>query len=226
MTYVKGWQTFALSILTVLFYQLGKGFETDVFYMVAIVCFIFAFVTGILKLADIWLEAFDRYQISKNTTARAIELEKAARLSDEQAKAVPAMAYHAVLGMALNRNGEWEYLLQTKDGSIPYHWTQKFLLECSATRLRSIRSYSNGTQAQHYAQWFTAWLREQNYVIGGEDGSGKVAEWINEKAYFQVRELFRLKLDDHAASPSDNVFRDPDYDEPIGTDTRVFASES
>jgi hypothetical protein len=109
------------------------------------------------------------------------------------------------MGFHLTKGEEWVSYLITKDGHIPFEWTQKFLLECSSTRLRAVRSFVNGSQAQHYAQWFTAWLRDRGYVVGGTEESGKVAEWLDHATYFKVKKLFRIDPEDYLNSTADSI---------------------
>ncbi len=188
-------QAIALTVAGAILLGINASFPAPALLYPAVAFVAFGVALFIWIALDVWVDIYGRYNEASKISTRAVELEKAARLTDAQAQAVPAIAYTAALGMSIGRNGEWSYLVITKDGIVPFEWAQNFLLECNAERLRSIRSYPNGTQQQHYAQWLTAWLREQRLAVGGEELSGKSAEWIDANAYWNARKMFRIPTD-------------------------------
>jgi hypothetical protein len=201
----KGWQALTLCVLGALCHSVAESTQWMALALLSLIFWTFGVAIFLKITAEVVIRLYAEASEASKISTRAVELERASKLTDEQAKAVPAIAYQAIMGYHLTKGEEWVAYLITKDGHIPFDWTQKYLLECSSTRLRSIRSYVNGSQAQHYAQWFTAWLRDRGYVVGGEMESGKVAEWLDHATYFKVKKLFRIDPEDYLNSTSDET---------------------
>lgn len=202
----NGYLAFFLSLLTAISYSLAESRPVTIFWTMTLVCFIFAILTIGWIVVDVWLDLFERYNETAKVTPKALELERAAKLTDAQAAAVPAITYNALVGLVYTTKEEaWSYMVITKDGNIPYEFAQDFLSKCGLIKLKSIRSYSNGSMSQKYATWLTTWLRDRGWAIGGESETGKTAEWLSEQAYWDVCKLFGVEPDDLSKLPNSNV---------------------
>jgi hypothetical protein len=214
----QGWQALTLCVLGAIFYSVANATDWLAPTLLAIVCWTFGIAILLWIALEVIVSMYAQAKAAMKLSTRAVELERASKLTDEQAKAVPAIAYQAIMAYHLSPREDWVAYLVTKDGHIPFEWTQQFLIDSSSTRLRSIRSYVNGSQAQHYAQWFTAWLRDRAYVVGGEEESGKVAQWLDIGTYYKVRTLFRVGLDDNVFKAASTA--DDDLDQPPTIETQ------
>jgi hypothetical protein len=133
----------------------------------------------------------------RTTTARLKEMQQAERLSAEQLAVIPRLEYGANIAIHMDPKGlrERRFFLVTVGGMVPWEFCQQFLMDCGVTALKAISNYSEGTQGYDHARWFTQWLRDNSFAIGG-DGSraGQVAQWMTEQSKSEACVLFDVDL--------------------------------
>lgn len=134
----------------------------------------------------------------RTTTARLKEMQQAERLSEEQLAIIPRLEYGANIAIHMDpKNREQRrFFLMTAGGMVPWDFCQAFLLDCGVTTLKPIKQYSEGTQGYDHARWFTGWLRDNAFALGG-DGSraGQAAQWMTEQSKAEVCILFDVSLE-------------------------------
>lgn len=175
--------------------------DAELFYLltglVGSVCVLAAFglllwLTVTLSLG--WLEWANEI---RTTTSRLKEMQQAERLTEEQLAVIPRLEYGANIAIHLDPGNRQErrYFLLTVGGMVPWDFCQQFLLDCGVTSLKPINHYSEGTQGYDHARWFTQWLRDNAFAVGG-DGSraGQVAQWMTEQSKAEVCILFDVSL--------------------------------
>ena len=141
----NGWLTFVTCLAAAIFLNIASSYASTFFYSVGGLIALFGGLMLLWNFADIIVRMYERTNAIAKTTTRVIELEKASRLSDSQANAVPAITYLAMVGLIHEHHeSEWQYVVITKSGVVPYDWVQQFLRECDFQKLRAVRSYSNG----------------------------------------------------------------------------------
>lgn len=165
--------------------------------LVGSICILAAFGLLIWLIVSVLLGFLEHYNEIRSTTARLKEMQQAERLSPEQLAILPRLEYGANVAIHLDpkKQRERRFFLMTPGGMVPWEFCQQYLLDCGVTSLKPIGHYSEGTQGYDHARWFTNWLRDNGFAVGG-DGSraGQSAQWLTEQSKAEACMIFDVDL--------------------------------
>ena len=160
----------------------------------ALVFLISAIASAINWLLYEWTARAAELNHNRTITPRLMELQAAARLTPEQAKVVPQMAYNTEIGLIPGADEEPHYVLYTAGGSVPLDWIYDFLMDSGVTYLRSINTYADKTPGRMYAQLFTDWCIRMGLAV--PHNGPHSAAWINEHAKSRCARMLRITFDE------------------------------
>ena len=141
-----------------------------------------------------WTERDSEHRRNQTITPRLMELQAAARLTTEQAKVVPQIAYNTEIGLIPGADEEPRYVLITAGGTIPMDWIYDFLMDSGVTYLRQINTYADKTPGRLFAQLFTDWCIRQGLAVPANGPHSSA--WVNEHAKRRCARLLNISLDE------------------------------
>lgn len=123
-------------------------------------------------------------------TPRLMELQAAARLSPEQARLVPALAYRGHVVATATTEG-LSYSLECPGGLVPYEWAVDFVKNCGQTDLQPVRNWSDGTHGRMYAQMVTEWCVYNQFALPA--AGQNPARWLTEQSKLEALRLLGVE---------------------------------
>jgi hypothetical protein len=161
--------------------------------------FIFVFSGMIVWYAlDVWVEKKSALMDIATQSRVVREAEAVSRLTPEQAALLTKQDFGATLAVILDPKGQQlrRFFLYTSQGLVPWEFCQEFLTNTSTVVLEPVSRFSNGSAAQKYAQWFTQWLRENGFAVGGEgSAAGRAAQWLTTDSRAAAFKIFDVSLE-------------------------------